>query len=157
MLYHNIMVPYDGSPSADAALAEAVRFAQQDSALTLRVVQIADVRQLAIERLEQKDAPSSVVSESVRIAFEEAFEIATSRLHNQIDGFIDGLTNHIVFDVLEETHPGSQIVAYAEENNCDLIIMGSRGLSGLRGILGSVSSHVLSETDIPVLVLKDRS
>ena len=28
MLYDNVMVPYDGSASADAALAEAVRFAK---------------------------------------------------------------------------------------------------------------------------------
>ena len=40
MLYDNIMIPYDGSASSKAALAEAVRFAKDDPGLTLRIVQI---------------------------------------------------------------------------------------------------------------------
>ena len=42
MLYDNIMVPYDGSPSARAALEEAARFANEDPGLTLRIVTIID-------------------------------------------------------------------------------------------------------------------
>ena len=42
MLYDNIMIPYDGSASSKAALAEAVRFAKDDPGLTLRIVQIID-------------------------------------------------------------------------------------------------------------------
>ncbi len=48
------------------------------------------------------------------------------------------------------------IVKVAEEQNCDLIFMGSHGRSGLgQLILGSVTSKVLSLCKIPVLV--DRS
>lgn len=65
-----------------------------------------------------------------------------------------GLMNKIVIELLEETNPGNQIVSYAHENNCDLIIMGSRGLGALRGILGSVSNYVLREANVPVLVVK---
>ena len=52
MLYDNIMIPYDGSASSKAALAEAVRFAKDDPGLTLRIVQIIDTDQLAIDKLE---------------------------------------------------------------------------------------------------------
>ena len=52
MLYDNVMVPYDGSPSATAALAEAVRFAKEDPGLTLHIVQIMDTEKLVIEKLE---------------------------------------------------------------------------------------------------------
>ena len=54
MLYDNIMVPYDGSESARAALAEAVRYAREDPGAALRIVQIVDTEQLVIEKLEKE-------------------------------------------------------------------------------------------------------
>ena len=39
MLYDAVMVPFDGSDSARAALNEAVRFAKEDAGLALHVVQ----------------------------------------------------------------------------------------------------------------------
>ena len=63
--------------------------------------------------------------------------------------------NRIVIEFLEETAPGPQIVSYARDNGCDLIVMGSRGLGALRGMLGSVSSHVLREAEMPVMVVKN--
>lgn len=155
MLYDNVMVPYDGSASADAALAEAVRFAKEDPGLTLHIVQIIDTNKLVINRLEAQSIVDAAVPEGMRKAFEEVTAEANDRLHSQIDGTIDGLMNRIRIEILEETHPGTQIVSYADECNCDLIVMGSRGLGALRGILGSVSSYVLREAPIPVLVVKE--
>lgn len=155
MLYDNVMVPFDGSESAVAALAEAARFAKEDPGLTLRIVQIIDTNKLVINRLEAQNIVDSAVPEGMRKAFEEVTAEANRRLHRQIDGMLGGLMNKIVIELLEETHPGSQIVSYAEECNCDLIVMGSRGLGAFRGILGSVSSHVLREAPIPVLVVKE--
>ena len=155
MLYDNVMVPYDGSASADAALAEAVRFAKEDPGLTLHIVQIIDTNKLVINRLEAQSIVDAAVTEGMRKAFEEVTAEANDRLHSQIDGIIDGLMNRIRIEILEETHPGTQIVSYADECNCDLIVMGSRGLGALRGILGSVSSYVLREAPIPVLVVKE--
>jgi nucleotide-binding universal stress UspA family protein len=47
-----------------------------------------------------------------------------------------------------------EIVVQAHDFGADLIVMGSRGLSGLPGmLLGSVTQKVLHFTDIPVLVI----
>lgn len=43
MLYDNILVPYDGSASADAALEEAARYAKEDPGCALHVLQISDI------------------------------------------------------------------------------------------------------------------
>ena len=155
MLYDNIMVPYDGSPSATAALAEAVRFAKEDPGLTLHIVQIMDTEKLVIEKLEASGPVNGAVPDGMREALEEVTAEANRRLHGQVDGMLAGLMNKVVVELLEETHPGSQIVSYAADHDCDLIVMGSRGLGALRGILGSVSSHVLREAAVPVLVVKE--
>lgn len=51
--------------------------------------------------------------------------------------------------------PAKAIIDYAEGNNSDLIIIGSRGLGGISEfILGSVSHNVVQHSKIPVLVVK---
>lgn len=155
MLYDNVMIPYDGSHSAHAALAEATRFAKEDPGLTLHIVQIIDTEKLIINKLEAKRSAGAAIPEDMREAASEATSEAKARLHRQANKVLHGLMNKIVIVILQETHPGAQIVSYAHENNCDLIIMGSRGLGALRGILGSVSNYVLREAPIPVLIVKE--
>jgi nucleotide-binding universal stress UspA family protein len=46
-------------------------------------------------------------------------------------------------------------VDFAEENNIDLIVIGTRGRSGFKKLLlGSVASHVVTYAHCPVLVVK---
>ena len=97
------------------------------------------------------------LTEKVLMTGHEALAEADAALHRQIDGLLKGLMNEITVELLDETVPGEQIVAYADEHACDLIVMGSRGLGALRGILGSVSSHVLREAAVPVLIVKQRA
>ena len=47
------------------------------------------------------------------------------------------------------------ILGFAEDNNVDLIVIGTRGTSGFkRLLLGSVASHVVTYAHCPVLVVK---
>lgn len=156
MLYDNIMVPYDGSPSAQAALAEAVRFAKDDPGLTLRIVHIIDTEQLAIDKLEAEGRDEQIVSTSgtLQATFAAVTAEAEERLRRRIDPLLKGLMNKVHVELLQETSPGDQIVTYAVDNGCDLIVMGSRGLGVLRGMLGSVSYGVLRSSEVPVLVAK---
>jgi nucleotide-binding universal stress UspA family protein len=51
--------------------------------------------------------------------------------------------------------PASMIVGEAAYGGFDLIVIGSRGLSGVRElVLGSVSHQVVNESKVPVLVVK---
>jgi nucleotide-binding universal stress UspA family protein len=51
-----------------------------------------------------------------------------------------------------------QIIALASEIDADLIVMGTRGTTGLRHvILGSVAEHVVRLADCPVLTTKGES
>ena len=52
--------------------------------------------------------------------------------------------------------PGPEIVRVAEENGCDLIVMGTHGVNEMnRDIAGSVAQYVLAHAAVPVLVLRD--
>jgi len=47
------------------------------------------------------------------------------------------------------------IIAAAKKHNCDFIVMASHGRRGLsRMLLGSETTHVLTHSDIPVMVLR---
>ena len=48
-----------------------------------------------------------------------------------------------------------EIVEYAEKNKVDMIVVGSRGLAGIKKMLvGSVASGVVTYAHCPVLVAK---
>ena len=51
--------------------------------------------------------------------------------------------------------PTIVITEFAEQNNYDIIVIGSRGLGSISGlIMGSVSNYVVHEAHCPVLVVK---
>ena len=48
-----------------------------------------------------------------------------------------------------------EIVEYAENNKVDIIIIGSRGMSGLKKmLLGSIATGVVTYSHCPVLIVK---
>ena len=51
-----------------------------------------------------------------------------------------------------EGDPSSAILAASEDTKADLIALGCRGLTGMRGMIGSVSRNVLSHSKCPVLI-----
>lgn len=52
-------------------------------------------------------------------------------------------------------HPSEQIIKACEEDSCDGIVLGSRGLSDLEGLfVGSVAHQVLHIAKVPVLVVR---
>jgi nucleotide-binding universal stress UspA family protein len=51
--------------------------------------------------------------------------------------------------------PGKTIINYAEENNVDLIALGTHGRGGLvRLAFGSVTDYVLRHSNLPLLVMR---
>jgi nucleotide-binding universal stress UspA family protein len=59
--------------------------------------------------------------------------------------------------VADERAIADTIVDKAEELDVDLIVLGARGLTGIRAFLGSVSNHVLQHARRPVLVVPARA
>lgn len=56
--------------------------------------------------------------------------------------------------MIEQGEPDKRIVSFSKENDIDLIVMGARGLSFIKGmIIGSVTDAVLKSSPCPVLVI----
>ena len=52
-------------------------------------------------------------------------------------------------------YPPEMILAAAEKSGADTIVMGSRGLSGIKELLlGSVSNHIVHYAKVPVVIVK---
>ena len=84
-----------------------------------------------------------VEGEADRSSLDEAYEIAEER-------GIEARTKLLAGDAAK------QIVAYADEVYADLVIVGSRGLGMVSGVLlGSVSRAVLRDAKRPVLIVRE--
>ncbi len=61
----------------------------------------------------------------------------------------DGIINHA-----ERGSPVATILKVADEIDADLIVVGNRGMTGVRRVLGSVASAVTTQAPCTVLVVK---
>ena len=57
--------------------------------------------------------------------------------------------------VVLEGNPAHEIVKFAEENDIELIVMGTLGKTGIQKfLLGSVTENVVRHSKVPVLVIR---
>ena len=156
MLYQHILVPYDRSDSAKAALQEALRIATQDTSTKVTVLTVAEPAEQDDAILGIAERMAGVIQddrEALRTVGKEYLDKVKQQVEEDIAPLISRAPN-VVEVAVRRGKPHSQIVKFASEGSYDLIVMGSRGLSALQGMLGSVSYAVLRASKIPVLVVK---
>jgi nucleotide-binding universal stress UspA family protein len=150
-MYDNILVPTDGSTAAENAVDQAVDVAAKYGS-TVHALYVVDV-----------DATS------YSLGTEQVDRIRQGNLDEmtEVKAQADAATGHVADVAAEhgvpvEEHvtagePARAIRKFVEENDIDLVMMGSHGRSGLkRVILGSVTEKVLRRTRLPVLVVDVR-
>ena len=140
-MYQKILVPVDESEAAMRALQEACQLAQSTNAV-IYAVHILDYAQVAWSNtgLVQQDAqkPQDAVIERTKQIFQQY----------QVNGETEVLNN-------TGEKIAQIIVRKAQENACDLIIMGTHGLTGVMHLLmGSVAEGVLRLSKVPVMLIR---
>lgn len=134
-----ILVPVDGSDTSAKAAATAVEIAKGCGA-EINFLYVSNVNQLAI---------NACLSEAVLDAVNKAgAEILDASMKLVPDG--------VKKQAFTETgSPTIVILEIAKKYNADMIVMGSRGLGVVKGVLlGSVSQYVVEQAACPVLVVK---
>lgn len=143
-MYDRILVPTDGSATAQRAVDHALSVAERFDA-EVRAIFIVDEglfeTPLAGRGLDQEELLSDV-EERGRAFVEQVAEAAASR----------GIDAKGILRRDKEIARG--ILGNARDADVDLIVMGTHGRSGLqRFLLGSVAERVLRGADMPVVLV----
>ena len=141
-MYSRILLPLDGSPLAEQALPHAVTLAEtfQAELILLKV-------------LPPLPGKLHLYREALRIAEEGRREMAGKYL----DCVAQSIQERDIPTRVEiiDGHPHAEIAQFAERENIDLIVICSRGQSGLsRWLMGSVADRVARGVSIPVLLVR---
>src|SRR5262245_51163109 len=137
----NILIPVDGSENALDAVHHAVKLRSTNAQIRLHLLNVQPPLPLAVSSFVSQDAIHSFHQEEG----EKCLQPARALLDKKKIAY----ESHIaVGDVAES------IVAYAKDRGCDQILMGTRGLSSLPGLLlGSVATRVLHLAEVPVTLI----
>lgn len=142
-LYDRILVPTDGSAASRPAIDHAVDLAAVHDA-TIHAVFVVNLSSLS-------GVPTEGSWEGVSTALEREGEEALDLV-----GKAAADREVPVERVRLEGRPSQQIVTYAREVDCDLVVMGTHGRGGLnRLLLGSVAERVVRSSTVPVLTVQD--
>ena len=139
-MYDRILVPVDGSDPATAALDHALDIAVAHG-VTVDVLHVADTNIPSQTRI-GTDVVDALVEEGAQIVTDarERAEDLDMTIHTEV---VQG-------------EPTEAIIGYAEDNDHDLIVMGSRGQRNLNEyVLGSTTDRVVNRIDRQVLTVRD--
>ncbi|KGB82204.1 MAG: universal stress protein [Confluentimicrobium sp.] len=145
-MFKRILVGFDGSKGAEAALMKAIELAKICGAeLNLMTVfrhhSLLEASFSMVRPTEPENMDDVMRAHATGVA-EHAKSLAQKA----------GLSNIRAF--VKPGHPSRSIVAFAKDHQVDLIVLGRRGLGSVEGyLLGSVSHKVTGLSDCPVLVV----
>lgn len=139
-MFHKILTAFDGSDHARRAARIAGELARQQTQAELWLV--VAVNPIPVELGES--FITDLIDERTHVG--EAMLQEAKKIIGE---------NVPVHEKLLFGSPAESILEVSKNCNCDLIIMGTRGLGGLRSLLlGSQVQKVISLADVPVLAVK---
>lgn len=138
-MYDRVLLPTDGSRGSRCAIDLAVDTAARHDAV-LDVLYVIDTHTQAAQ------VSPGMVRERLGTRGQRATARATERA---ADVGIEADET-----ILEDESPSRAILEYANARECDLIVMGTHGRTGLdRVLLGSVAERVVRYAPVPVLTV----
>ena len=143
-MYRHILIPTDGSELAEHGVAHGLALAKSVGA-EVSVI-------FVVEPLDWAPLVEGAAIERLGEYYEQTKKLAASVLDRVANAAKkDGVSCETI--QVEDAQPYRAIIAAAEDQGCDLIVMSSHGRSGLSILLiGSVTNKVLTLAKKPVLV-----
>jgi len=144
-----ILIPFDGSEHSRKAIEFAAGAAKQDNA-ELYLIHIVEDKQIPPEILayiESEKINGGIGKVSAKLISEGIMKTAQKQVQDK------GLkiTKSMVF----RGDPAEEIIQFAKNNEIDMIVIGSRGLGQIKGLLlGSVSTKVCHLAECTCVTVK---
>lgn len=147
-MYERILVATDGSPLSDKAISHALDLAKLSGASVVALKVIPRYPHSYLEGGATVD-----MSEIKRIEAQWAEKAQAVLNKIKADGKAIGVS--VKTSIAKSDLIAESIIAAADKQNADLIVMASHGRKGIkRLLLGSETQHVLTHSKVPVLVLR---
>ncbi|EYC52123.1 universal stress protein UspA [Hylemonella gracilis str. Niagara R] len=145
-MFKHILIPVDGSPTAQKAVEKAAGLAQ---AFGCRVSAVYVIDPYPFTGLGGDFAYGQ--AEYLMAAETEAREVVTAAQAALAAAGVEART-----EVVQAHAIWRGIIDAAQAHGADLIVMGSHGRRGLEKlVLGSVAQRVLTHSPLPVLIVRD--
>lgn len=141
-VYHDILIPTDGSKDARKAVEHGIDLAEAFDA-TVHALYVVESRLVSLPSESMRQAAEH--DEWVEYGREITDEVATAAQERGFSGV----------SVVRNGKAHEEIVEYATENDVDCIVMGTHGRDGVADvILGSVAERVVRTADAPVTTVR---
>lgn len=144
-MFTKILVAVDGSDHSKNAVRYACDIAQKYSA----ALHLVHAPQIEVGTLTLGSGMIDVMPTRERLTAQGKSVLDTATAWAEASGHKPEVTEILIGDTTQS------ILQYVDEKGIDLIVSGSRGLGGLRGLLqGSVSQKLTSHASCPVLTVR---
>ena len=153
-MYKKVLVALDGSEPSNNALNQAVAIASKFKA---KLIMLAVVQRVMIPIFPDEGFGGVPLSAAKDMAqYQDKMRNVYQTVLNDADTKVTQQYPDLEVEaILMEGRPSGTITDFAEENDVDLIVMGSRGIGGYTGwILGSTSRRVVDSCTKPILIVK---
>src|SRR3954452_15334966 len=151
-----IVIGFDGSASAQLAIREAGAVVRNPPALLVTVWEPGLAYAASVPS--SLDLPAAPVDVTTAAEIDDALDQRAHRLAQQGRQHAReaGYASAEPVVAADESNVAETLVEIARKRDAQAIVVGSRGLSGLKARLaGSTSKHVLQHADRPVVVIHD--
>lgn len=151
--YKKILVPYDGSKYSKKALNEASEIAKKFGS-TLYIIMIVDVSAVKPPGM----LLGIMMDKKLGKWSRELFELIKSKANKILESEMQ-YCRKMGVETYYEIQTGNavdSILKFANRHDVNLIVIGSRGLSGIGKImtLGSVSRKISEEANCPIMIIR---
>ncbi|MFH1328890.1 MAG: universal stress protein [Candidatus Bathyarchaeota archaeon] len=138
-MYKAILIPIDGSVNAEKAAGHGLEIARLTNAKVV-ILYVID------NRLFQGLSKSEIVP------YLKNLSAKAQEYIKKVSGMVPGLSYE---EIIVQGFPAEEIIKIAEDERIDLIVMGTRGITGpKRLLLGSTAEEAIKFAQCAVLVVK---
>jgi len=149
-MYKTILVPVDGSEGSNRAVDYCIDFVKKIPAERILLLHVTSIPGRVQSISGKLGSMFFTMKEKLAEYGNEVLADAKNKIMEQIDNVT--VETRLVFG-----HAANSIVDEAHRENCDVIIIGSRGLSGLEGkLIGTVSNYVAQHAKCTVTIVKKK-